>query len=113
MAVNYLSVKRDIGRSEVRREVREFTVTINALAPGMVSTRGLREEEFAFTEQDDYESLALNDIPSHRFAEPDEIAAIILFLCSPAARFVNGAALVADGGQYVGAWTDWFDPEVP
>ena len=88
-------------------------VNVNALAPGMVSTRGLREEEFAFTEQDDYESLALSDIPSHRFAEPDEIAAIILFLCSPAARFVNGAALVADGGQYVGAWTDWFDPEVP
>ena len=87
-------------------------LNINALAPGMGATRSLREEEFAHTEQDDYESIALQDIPVHRLAEPEEVAAIILFLCSPAARFINGAALIADGAQYLGAWTDWFDPEV-
>ena len=86
-------------------------LNVNALAPGMVSTRGLREEEFAHTEHDDYESIALQDIPAHRLAEPEE-AAQILFLCSPAARFINGAVLIADGAQYLGAWTDWFDPEV-
>ena len=87
-------------------------LNVNALAPGMVSTRGLREEEFAHTEHDDYESIVLQDIPAHRLAEPEEVAAQILFLCSPAARFINGAALIADGAQYLGAWTDWFDPEV-
>jgi NAD(P)-dependent dehydrogenase (short-subunit alcohol dehydrogenase family) len=87
-------------------------LNVNALAPGMVSTRGLREEEFAHTEHDDYESIALQDIPAHRLAEPEEVAAQILFLCSPAARFINGAVLIADGAQYLGAWTDWFDPEV-
>lgn len=86
-------------------------LNVNALAPGMVSTRGLREQEFALADQEDYESIACRDIPAHRLAEADEVAAIVLFLCSPAARFVNGAALIADGAQYLGPWTDFNDPE--
>ncbi len=41
-------------------------VTINALAPGFVATDGLREEEFGGLPYDDYEALALKDIPAHR-----------------------------------------------
>lgn len=87
-------------------------VTINALAPGTVSTAGVREEEFSRAEQSDYESSALQDIPTHRLAEPDEIAAIVLFLCSPAARYINGATIVADGALSLDNWTRLFDPEV-
>ncbi len=86
-------------------------VTINALAPGSVSTAGLREEEYSRAEQSDYERLQLQDIPAHRLAEPDEIAAIVLFLCSPAARYINGATLIADGALSLGNWTPLFDPE--
>ncbi len=86
-------------------------VTVNALAPGFVSTAGLREEEFRLLEHENYEALALEDVPAHRLADPDEIAAIVLFLCSPAARYINGATLVADGALSLGNWTPWFDPE--
>ncbi len=86
-------------------------VTINALAPGTVSTRGVREEEFRHAEQDDYESIAVRDIPAHRLADAGEIAAITLFLCSPAARYINGASLVADGALSLDSWTPMFDPE--
>lgn len=88
-------------------------VTINALAPGSVSTAGLYEEEFARAEMENYEAMALQDIPAHRLAEADEIAAIILFLCSPAAAYINGAALIADGALSLGNWTPMLDPEVP
>jgi NAD(P)-dependent dehydrogenase (short-subunit alcohol dehydrogenase family) len=86
-------------------------VTVNALAPGSVATDGLREEEYAHAADDDYERTALGDIPSHRLGEPEEVAALCMFLCSPAARYVNGAQLVADGGYYLGTWTPMFDPE--
>jgi len=86
-------------------------VTINALAPGTVSTRGVREEEFSRADQSDYEAFATQDIPAHRLAEPDEVAAIVLFLCSPAARYINGASLIADGALSLARWTDMWDPE--
>jgi NAD(P)-dependent dehydrogenase (short-subunit alcohol dehydrogenase family) len=86
-------------------------VTINALAPGSVSTRGLYEEEFSKAEMSDYEAISIKDIPSHRLGTADEVAAVILFLCSPAARYINGAAIIADGAQYLGNWTPMMDPE--
>lgn len=86
-------------------------VTINALAPGTVSTRGLREEEFSRAEVSDYEALAVRDIPAHRLADPEEIAAAALFLCSPAARYINGAVLVVDGALSLDNWTPMWDPE--
>jgi peroxisomal trans-2-enoyl-CoA reductase len=86
-------------------------VTINALAPGTVSTQGVREEEFSRAEQSDYERIAVQDIPAHRLADPQEIAAIVLFLCSPAAHYINGASLIADGALFLDNWTPMFDPE--
>jgi len=86
-------------------------VTINALAPGTVSTSGVREEEFSRAVQNDYEALAVKDIPAHRLAEPDEMAAIVVFLCSPAARYINGATIVADGALSLDNWTAMWDPE--
>ena len=88
-------------------------VTINALAPGSVATQGLREEEYSRAEQSNYEALQIKDIPTHRLAHADEVAAITLFLCSPAARYINGASIIADGAQYLENWTPMWDPEVP
>lgn len=86
-------------------------VTVNALAPGSVATEGLREEEYAHAEVADYEQQTLKDIPAHRLGEASEVAATCVFLCSPAARYVNGAHLIADGGQYLDTWTPMLDPE--
>jgi peroxisomal trans-2-enoyl-CoA reductase len=86
-------------------------VTVNALAPGTIATDGLREEEFAYAEHDDYEGAAIRDIPSHRLGEAEEVAALCAFLCSPAARYVNGAHLIADGGYSLDTWTPMLDPE--
>ena len=88
-------------------------VTVNALAPGSIATEGLREREYAKLETPDYEPLQVQDIPAHRLGDPEEVADICAFLCSPAARYINGAVIVADGGQTLGNWTDVFDMEVP
>ena len=86
-------------------------VTVNALAPGSIATEGLREKEYAQLGTPDYEKHQVADIPAHRLGERDEMAEICAFLCSPAARYINGAAIVADGGQVLGNWTDVWDME--
>ena len=86
-------------------------VTINALAPGSIATQGLREEEYAHADRADYADEQLRDIPAHRLGEPEEVAAMCMFLCSPAARYINGADLIADGGLFLDRWTPMLDPE--
>jgi NAD(P)-dependent dehydrogenase (short-subunit alcohol dehydrogenase family) len=92
-----------------------YGVNINALAPGTIATQGLYEEEFAKAISNGerpaveaVEAQQKRDIPAHRLGTPEEVAAMTLFLCSPAARYINGASLIADGGQYFGNW-----PEIP
>lgn len=87
-------------------------VTINALAPGTIATAGVREEEFAYSDIENYEAVAVKDIPAHRLGETSEVAGICAFLCSPAARYINGASIIADGGYYMDTWTPMLDPEV-
>ena len=88
-------------------------VTVNALAPGSIATRGLREEEYARASVADYESIQVRDIPARRLGTADEVAAATLFLCSPGGRYFTGAALVMDGGLYLGSWSPMLDPEKP
>jgi NAD(P)-dependent dehydrogenase (short-subunit alcohol dehydrogenase family) len=88
-------------------------VTVNALAPGSVSTEALRDKEYAQLGTADYEAHQVRDIPAHRLGEREEMAEICAFLCSPAARYINGAVITADGGQTLGNWTDVWDMEVP
>jgi NAD(P)-dependent dehydrogenase (short-subunit alcohol dehydrogenase family) len=86
-------------------------VTINALAPGTIDTQGVHEEEFASAEYRDLAESTLRDVPAHRMGTAEEMAAITLFLCSPAARYINGASIVADGAQFMGNWAPMLDPE--
>jgi NAD(P)-dependent dehydrogenase (short-subunit alcohol dehydrogenase family) len=86
-------------------------VTINALAPGTIGTEGVQENEFAEMGIDPERAAEIADEvgPMRRMGRADEMAAIILFLCSPAARFVNGADLVADGGELRTNWFNFFE----
>src|SRR5262245_10146222 len=87
-------------------------VTVNALAPGSIDTKALREKEYAQL-MAEYEAQQMRDIPAHRLGAPEEVAEICGFLCSPAARYINGAVLAADGAQYLGSWSDPWDMERP
>ncbi len=87
-------------------------ITVNAIAPGAVTTEGFFEEELANLpgELADVFAQVVEDTPAHRTAPPEEVAAAILFLCSPAARFITGQALVQDGGLVLGNWNTNISP---
>ncbi|TMH69682.1 MAG: SDR family oxidoreductase [Betaproteobacteria bacterium] len=69
-------------------------VRVNAVAPGWVRTA------LTQTLQNDSErsTAILARTPQGRWAEPADIAGAVVFLCSPAARFVTGVVLPVDGG---------------
>lgn len=83
----------------VSREVGWEGIRINALCPGATETgmtSWLKDAAPAH-----YQTLA-RAASLQRWAQPDEMAAVIEFLISPASSFVTGHALVADGGTITG-----------
>lgn len=69
-------------------------IRVNAIAPGWVMTqlsRGARENA-------ERNATIMARTPAGRWAEPDEIADPVLFLCSDAARYMNGSVVLVDGG---------------
>lgn len=72
-------------------------IRVNAIAPGLTDTAQPRHE---FSESELAERGQL--IPLGAIAQPDEIADIIVFLASDAARFMTGETVHANGGIYMG-----------
>ncbi|NYI42659.1 SDR family oxidoreductase [Demequina lutea] len=69
-------------------------INVNAVAPGYVATANTHD-----LRQDAARSKSILDrIPAGRWAEADDIARVVLFLCSPISSYVNGAILPVDGG---------------
>ena len=70
-------------------------IRVNAIAPGWVETAMTRP---VMAQAELYQGL-LATIPQKRFAAPEEIAGLAVYLASEAASFVTGQVYVADGGQ--------------
>ena len=88
-------------------------VTINAFAPGVFSTPGMIESELATVGRTEagFTDELVAEGTTIRLGTVDEMAAMILYLCSPAARYVCGATIVADGASMQTNWVNFFPEE--
>jgi|KBSSwiStaDraftv2_1062776.scaffolds.fasta_scaffold125069_3 NAD(P)-dependent dehydrogenase (short-subunit alcohol dehydrogenase family) len=76
------------------KELAAHRIRVNAVLPGLTDTKFAT----ALTQNPDILKSMLRMIPLGRVAEPNEIAPMIAFLCSPAASYITGASFAVDGG---------------
>jgi len=74
------------------REVARYGITVNCVSPGFVDTRLVAQLDQSARDE------MLRQIPLGRLATPEEIAAVICFLASPAASYMTGTTVHVDGG---------------
>ncbi len=74
------------------REVGGRGITVNAICPGFVHTRMTEPQS------EEIRQRYIDMTPAGRFGTPEEVAAVIAFLASAEAAYVNGAVISVDGG---------------
>lgn len=85
-------------------ELGPFGITVNNVLPGATSTarlEGIIANRVSKTgaSKDEVADEMLAEIPARRFGQPEEIAAMVAFLASDAAGYVNGTSIPVDGGR--------------
>jgi 3-oxoacyl-[acyl-carrier protein] reductase len=94
---NYAAAKAGIlgFTKSLARELASRGITVNAVAPGFIDTdmtRALSDEQ---------RGTLLSQIPLGRLGTPEDVAAAVLFLCSPAGAYITGETLHVNGGMYM------------
>ncbi|CAB3809523.1 Acetoacetyl-CoA reductase [Paraburkholderia caffeinitolerans] len=77
-------------------EVARKGVTVNTISPGYLATKMVTA-----IPQEILDTKIIPQIPMGRLGSPNEVAALVLFLCSDDASFVTGANIPINGGQHM------------
>ena len=94
---NYAAAKAGIAgfSRALAREVGSRNITVNCVAPGFIET------DMTAKLTEDQRVALMRQIPLARLGTPQDVAAIVAFLASPAASYITGSTLHVNGGMYM------------
>ena len=94
---NYAAAKAGVvGMAKsLARELGSRNITVNCVAPGFIDT------DMTHALADEQKNALLAQIPLGRLGQPEDVAAAVAYLASPAAGYVTGAVLHVNGGMYM------------
>jgi 3-oxoacyl-[acyl-carrier protein] reductase len=94
---NYAAAKAGLVgfTKSLAKEVGSRGITVNAVAPGFIETR------LTDVLSDEIKDTIRTQIPLGRMGQPEDIAGVVAFLASPAARYITGVVLSVDGGLFM------------
>lgn len=78
------------------KEGGPYGINVNAVAPGIILTEPVKRQLAG------NEAAYINQIPMRRLGDPQDVANVVLFLCSPLSDYITGAVLDINGGMYMG-----------
>lgn len=78
-------------------ELISKNINVNAVSPGVVDTEALQHFSAAGAKADILQKFT-KDVPAGRLVTPEDVAGVVAFLCTPAARMIVGQTIVVDGG---------------
>ncbi len=94
---NYCAAKAGVSgmTRSLARELGSRGITVNCVAPGFIDT------DMTKALDDSQKTMLLGNIPLGRLGTPEDIAAAVAFLVSPAASYVTGSTIHVNGGMYL------------
>jgi 3-oxoacyl-[acyl-carrier protein] reductase len=84
---------------EMAVDLARHRIRVNGVAPGSIFFPGGSWDKRQREQPEKVARLLREEIPWGRFGTPEEVADVVVFLCSERARWVTGATLPVDGGQ--------------
>lgn len=94
---NYAAAKAGViaFSKSLAREIGSRGITVNTVSPGFIETDMTKDLP------ESHRTQLLQQIPLNRAGTPDDIAAAVVFLASPAAAYITGETLHVNGGMYM------------